>query len=423
MKKSIYNIVQKINDRYTIIYNSLHGIVKLLTQDQLGKYEAGEYLGFSPFYVMDGVNEMQCVLDKREAYIKAQKDYIRFTIFPTLKCNANCVFCYENIYNRETMSKDVWEQTIKFIQLEAVKYKKLRIYWFGGEPMVTYPTILKVSQQLYEFCMQHGISYKASMATNLSLINDDNYSEIIEKLHIDKIEFAFDGIGGQHNATKKYNNTQFDAFNHNLNMLQKLLDKNICVLLRFNSDKSNFDGLLALYEELCERYKAYPNFKPYWAMIFPTDTYKDNPNIIHKSEYANYCLKLIRILQKNGIGMEAYPLHPSINNCYGTNPNSIVIGTDGILTKCQSSPSSKSQMIGTVWSGIQNNTNYQKWVYDNLMCECFKCQIYPICLGGCTDAFLSNSVSPCKKEKYFLQELLIDLGHYMIMHNIDEYHY
>ena len=421
MKKSIYNIVKKINETHYVIYNSHGGVIKLLTNEQYREYEEGKEITSYPYYVEDDIDEMKIVQQERDAYINTTKDYIRFTIFPTLKCNANCAFCYENNYSRTAMSSVVKEQTISFIRSEAAKYKKLRVYWFGGEPMVAYPTILEMSQNLYEFCLQRGISYKASMATNLSMINDDNYEQIIEKLHIDKIEFAFDGIGVQHNAIKKFNNPKFDAFNHNLHMLQVLLDNGICVLLRLNSDKSNFDGLIELFEDLCERYKAYPNFQPYLAMIFPTETYKDNPNIIHKVEYASYCLKIIHVLQKNGAGMKAYPLHPSINNCYGSNPNSIVIGTDGVLTKCQSSPSSERQMIGTVFSGIQYNTNYQKWVYENLISECNRCQIYPMCLGGCTDAYLSNSVSPCKKEKYYLKVLLMDAGYYMIRHCIDEY--
>lgn len=308
------------------------------------------------------------------------------------------------------MSEQVIEQTIKFIQREAIKFKKLRIYWFGGEPTVALPIMYKITNNLYNFCVENNISYKATMATNLSLINIFNYKTIIDNLHLDKIEFAFDGIGQQHNKIKNYNKPEFDAFNHNLQMLDILLKNNITVLMRLNSDKRNFDGLLHLLDELCERYKSYSNFKPYWAMIFPTETYKDTQDIIHSYEYANYILRVIHVIQKHGAGMDAYPLRRSINNCYGTNPNSIVIGVDGILTKCQSCPSSSTQTIGSVFEGVQRNDTYKKWIYENLIPDCQRCSIFPICLGGCTDAYLSNSLLPCKKEKYYIDKLLIDEG-------------
>ncbi len=421
MKKSIYNITQKIDANHFVIFNSHSGLIKLLTTEQFVEYDAGSELNMGSLYVDDKIDEKMSVRQERDSYINADKDYIRFTILPTLKCNANCNFCFENTHSRKHMSNEDVKQTISFIQLEAIKYKKLRIHWFGGEPMVALPIIYRITKELYKFCKCNGISYKACMGTNLSLINDDNYKSVIEDLYIDTIEFAFDGYGDQHNNVKTYNNTNFDSFNHNLHMLDVLLKDGIAVSVRFNSNKSNYPNLLKLSEILCERYQKYQSFTPYLAVIVPTDIYNDTDNLIHPLEYASYYLKFFHVLQKNGAGMEVYPLHRNANFCYGTNPNSIVIGSDGVLTKCIASPSAKSQAIGTIWSGIQKNSVYQKWIYDHEINECQQCSIYPLCLGGCTNDYLFKSISPCKKEKYYLQELLIDAGQYMIRHHIDEY--
>ena len=48
------------------------------------------------FLVADDFNEFEEVVNKRSEYLSKEKDYKRFTILPTTKCNANCSFCYEN---------------------------------------------------------------------------------------------------------------------------------------------------------------------------------------------------------------------------------------------------------------------------------------------------------------------------------------
>ena len=112
MKKSAYNIIQQIDDSHYVIFNSISGIIKMLTNEQYQDYTNGQYLYFSPFYVDDDTNEMQNVRQRRESYINKKKDYIRFTILPTFECNANCAFCFENTYSRKTMSKAEVEQIL-----------------------------------------------------------------------------------------------------------------------------------------------------------------------------------------------------------------------------------------------------------------------------------------------------------------------
>lgn len=421
MKKSAYNIIQQIDDSHYVIFNSISGIIKMLTNEQYQDYTNGQYLYFSPFYVDDDTNEMQNVRQRRESYINKKKDYIRFTILPTFECNANCAFCFENTYSRKTMSKAEVEQTILFIKSQAIKYKKLRIHWFGGEPMVALPIMYRITSELLEFCAYHDISYKACIGTNLSLINENNYLSIIRDLHIDTIEFAFDGNGSHHNFTKNYRNKNFDAFNHNLRMLDILVKNNITTIVRLNSTKANIDELLQLSDTLCYKYYKYNNFKIYLAVIVSTDLYKENNNLIFPTEYSKHYLQFFHILQQHGAGMEVYPLNQNANFCYGTNPNSIVIGSDGTLTKCVASPSLKSQAIGDIWSGVKKDTVYQRWIHYNVIDECYKCPLFPQCLGGCINDLLCKSISPCKKEKYYLNELLVDIGNYMISHDIDEY--
>lgn len=425
MKKSMYTIIEKINNNTYLFYNTKTGFLRLYNTEQYNNYLNNNFGSqFNKFLVYTDYDEFKEVANYRISYINKAKDYIRFTIFPTMKCNAYCKFCYENGEIRNDMSKEIVDKTIAYIKSEAMKYKKLRIYWFGGEPFTRLDIMQYITDSLVNFCEQEQISYKASVATNMSLLNESNFDSVLSNLKIDKVEFAFDGVGKEHNESKNYSNKNFNAYEHNRKMLPKLLEKGIVVQLRLNCTVDNFEELSDLLEELLQLYGMYDNFIPYFAIIFPTACFQDNGSLIKKQDLAYYKLKIIEIMQKyKNTGMEAFPLGQGVINCYGSNPNSLVIGVDGLIAKCQGCSNKIDQSIGDVNKGINKNINYYNWCYCNTLPECSTCQLYPICLGGCTDSIMSNKKLPCIKEKYYINDLLQVVGNYMITNNILEYQY
>lgn len=419
---SMYNIVREY-ETDVLFYNTNTSCVRIYSQQDYQNYLNGDFKLFDEFIVDKDMDEFKLVADDKIGYINKKKDYLRFTIFPTMKCNARCAFCYENEENRKDMDEQHIADTINFIKKEIKDYKKLRIYWFGGEPLTRIDIMKKISKELIDFCNENQISYKASMATNLSLLDKHNCKNIIEELKIDKIEFAFDGVKDEHNKNKNYKDDLFNAYEHNLNMLPLLLQNNIEVQLRLNCTVSNFDSLVILLDDLMNKYSQYKNFVPYFAMIFPTKYFTGNGDLIDSKLLAHYKLKILEIMRKySRNGMKDFPLSRNTTNCYGSNPNSIVISPTGILTKCQGCTPDKSQSIGNVKTGITKNYNYYNWCYSTYT-ECYTCSLYPICMGGCTYSYISNKQAPCIKEKFYIKELLDYVYKYMKVNNITEYKY
>ncbi len=424
LKVSKYTIYQKITSDAYLFYNSKTSWLRIYNNKDFNDLKNKKYDNFKEFVVDPDLDEFKEVANYRISYINKEKDYIRFTIFPTMRCNARCKFCYENGEHRIDMTEEIVENTITFIKKEAIKYKKLRIYWFGGEPLVSKNIMSYISRELIEFCNINNISYRASIATNMSLLNDNNYEDFIREYKIDKIEYAFDGVEEEHNASKNYLDKSFNAFKHNLEMLPKLLNKNIIVQLRLNCTIENFEKLAILLQNLLLKYGKYKNFIPYFAMIFPTKYFNNNDKLINKTNLGYYKLKILDFMLKyRNAGMDTFPLSRGVINCYGSNPNSIVIGPTGLLSKCQGCSTNPNQSIGDVKLGINKNINYYNWCYNNITEECKTCNLYPICLGGCTDSLMSNNKKPCIKEKYYIEELLKKVGEYMLNNKISEYHY
>ncbi len=424
MKKSIYTIIEEIDKNNFVFYNTRTSFIKIYNSSEYQDYLNGNYSKFKKFVVKNDLDEFADVKKARQEYIDKKKDYIRFTILPTSKCNARCKFCYENGQKRIDMSDKTIKDTITFIKKMSKGYKKMRVYWFGGEPLCNLNAIHQITEELTKYCDLNNISYKSSIATNLSLLNEDNYNQIIDFMRLDKIEFAFDGVDNEHNRIKNYIDKNLDAFNHNIEMLPKLLEKGVIVQLRLNCDVSNFEDLKKLLDKLVKKYKKYDNFIPYFAMIFKTKLYDGDGKLIDADNLANYKLKIIEIMNEySNLGMEAFPLGRSINNCYGSNPNSIVIAPDGTLSKCQGAVMEPTQYIGIVSEGLKKNEVYKKWIDDFLPEDCKECELYPICLGGCSNSYLLNKSKPCIKEKYYMKELLKFVGQYMIKQKIKEYQY
>lgn len=159
MKKSMYTIIEKINNNTYLFYNTKTGFLRLYNTEQYKNYLNNNFGSqFNEFLVHTDYDEFKEVANYRISYINKAKDYIRFTIFPTMKCNAYCKFCYENGEIRNDLSKEIVDKTIAYIKSEAIKYKKLRIYWFGGEPFTRLDIMQYITDSLVNFCKQEQIS-------------------------------------------------------------------------------------------------------------------------------------------------------------------------------------------------------------------------------------------------------------------------
>ena len=109
---------------------------------------------------------------------------MRITFIMTEKCNFSCSYCFSNIDREGRISYEIMEKAI----LEHVGDLK-SIAFFGGEPLLEFPLIQKVTDRLLK---PNGIN--ALLVTNGSLLTD----EIIEWLGensetIHKVIISYDG--------------------------------------------------------------------------------------------------------------------------------------------------------------------------------------------------------------------------------------
>jgi len=159
----------------------------------------------SRIIVDNDTDELQEIVD---LFVKAKQDdeNLIFTIAPTLNCNFNCPYCYEN--KTKTMLDDtqVW-QLIDFIKSELEGKKRLGITWYGGEPLLAFNIIKTMSKELIEFCKTNKIDYSAMMITNGYLLDISVILDLID-CKVTRVQITLDGNKEYHDKKRFLPNGQ-----------------------------------------------------------------------------------------------------------------------------------------------------------------------------------------------------------------------
>lgn len=125
---------------------------------------------------------------------------ISVSIATTMACNLRCPYCFEEgNKSNEMMSEDVAEAIVKY--LVAKRKHEINVTWFGGEPLMNFKVIEKISNSLKE----HNVTFSASIITNGTLLTDDMIRKLTH-FSINSIQITLDGEQEQHNAKRFFAN-------------------------------------------------------------------------------------------------------------------------------------------------------------------------------------------------------------------------
>ena len=153
---------------------------------------------------------------------------LRITIAPSLACNFNCSYCFENHSDKNVMSLETQDKLISFIKniVSCYKEKKLYITWFGGEPLL-FPEIIEyISKPLISFCEENDVKYSAGIITNGYYFNQKNV-ELLNKYKVLSAQITLDGLEYNHNLTRHLLNGE--------GSFKQIID---------NLNTVNFDGII-----------------------------------------------------------------------------------------------------------------------------------------------------------------------------------
>lgn len=178
---------------------------------------------------------------------------VGLTICPTMGCNFDCPYCFEDHYAAK-MSPEVQDDVVALAEhmLDASGSKDLGITWFGGEPLLAPDIIESLSQRLMQLVEERGGTYRASIITNGYLLTQD-IVDMLERYKTQSIQVTIDGMGATHDATRHLagGGPTFERITSNLRSCRI----GCRVLIRHNvhaDNKADIDELEAFVEQLAK---------------------------------------------------------------------------------------------------------------------------------------------------------------------------
>ena len=145
------------------------------------------------------LNEKQRVID--EAYETCfNYDTLSLVIAPTMSCCYKCKYCfeYDNLCQDAFMSIKTMNDTVEFIKQQVEKHKgtvkRIKIKWFGGEPLLQKEAIKYLTDEIIEKVLKpYHLMYKATMYSNCRLLTEET-AIMLKECNISNVTVTIDGL-------------------------------------------------------------------------------------------------------------------------------------------------------------------------------------------------------------------------------------
>lgn len=309
--------------------------------------------------------------------VNYSREILGLIIAPTMKCNLNCIYCFEREEAKvKSMTLDTAQRIIKWVQktLKVHPVRKLEVQYFGGEPTQNEVVVKYLAKQFINIAEKYKLELKSYIVTNGYF--SKSYVDELIKLQIKNIQFTIDGEDDVHNYRRPACNgspsfeTIYSNFIKVVNNAHKFED----IMLRINIDESNMNTISSLLHKIAKDVNAKA------ITIDINETSWLNKNLNEYVPISEMVLELTREAVKLGF---KYDFHMgSFAVCNYSKMNSIVIGPDAQIYKCL------LMIEETAFKVCDIDEYYQSfslidYVQTSIPQDCFGCKYLPMCFGGC----------------------------------------
>lgn len=192
MRLSNYNYI-KNNEESQFIYNTLSDrIVKISDFSDITYIQNKEFEKISENklnllkeagIVTDLSVEDEYGLCNDSYFGKVYSGVLDITLITTTACNFRCKYCAQE-HVSHVMSKEVYENLIKYIIKHIYEFHTLKLVLFGGEPTLAFSNYIDYLDRILDICKFYKKRFSGVMISNAYLLDDEMLrSSIKEILH------------------------------------------------------------------------------------------------------------------------------------------------------------------------------------------------------------------------------------------------
>ena len=318
-------------------------------------------------------------------------DTLTYVIAPTTACNFRCVYCFEHEQNVIAKPTDaIIENIAKFIKNQCEKYpniKKLIVTWFGGEPMLCFPEIIKIGKILKESLSNLNIQLDSRIITNGVYLTKERVKLLKENCNLSSAQITMDGLCEEYCKKKQCVASEYDKVISNICAIWS----EIYICIRLNVERANLNDIYKLADFLYGTLELKNKISLYFAMLrdyskgelkgiefFTPIEYQ-----IEKRKFYNYLAEKQYIVSNNDTKISV-PFHKLIY-CNLSRAQNFAIGPHGELYKCEHHFGQPDKVIGDVENGIYYNNCFFEHACGTNDKMCANCNLYPVCQTNCPE--------------------------------------
>ncbi len=364
-------------------------------------------MGHSEILVCSDSNEFE---DYKNELIDTRDNRARIFslhIEPTIQCQLECGYCFENGINRgKGMSDEVFQQSLSWIGQYFDTHKEvqvLRTIFFGGEPLLRKDIVKKAVVAYSGLAKSRNLEYMTEIITNGELLTEE-VAAILSEHNWKRVQITLDGPREVHDARRngKNNRPTFDNIWANVLMLAR---SNYVpgVDIRISLDQGNAGHIPRLLEFMVE---AGVQEKIRLSVGFIESSFFVQIQGVKETWQARHALKVWETARDLGFSIpDEYASGPL---CVAQAKHSAVLQPDGHLQKCFCTSGQNQHAFGSILDGSTGYTRDPRYENFKRLDDCIseKCPYIPICGGGCTyHAVVENggttesfSARHCKKD-------------------------
>ena len=326
----------------------------------------------------------------------ARPGTVSLTISPTTSCNFDCPYCFEDHSGRRMLS-EVQDDIVALAErmMEVAYAKKLRVTWFGGEPLLAADIIASLTARLIAVAERRGTSYDATAITNGYLLTP-KITAMLEQARVSKLQVTLDGVGATHDATRHLvgGGATFDRIVQNISRPGLPFE----VAVRSNvhlGNKDEAEGLRSLVSKIAA--ESGNDLRHYSALVF------DDPASEHGSHVGlvDDALSAEVLLSEKPHATGRNPI-----TCGACRIFDVGIDPEGRLQKCWEATDKPELSFGNArdWDPADpiatacrpdNLTRFLNCAQPLADDECGACLWLPLCAGGCPYDRLADGRRRC----------------------------
>ncbi len=352
--------------------------------------------------------------------LNKENDTFLAVVAMNLDCNLGCRYCYEGTRKgSHYMNGETADAFVDFVKTAAGKRDKIDIQFYGGEPLLSVDTIIRIAKGIRTFARKKGIGFRFAVITNGTLLTPEVVWKL-KPLGLRAVKVTVSGPRKVHDALRPFKSGtgSFGTIIRNI----KNVASQTAVHIAGNYTQSTYREFPRLLDHLIENDLGPENistieFDPVFqeSKEFAPPDFHDGCMSSNEPWLRDASLFLRKeILER---GFRAQIIEPTV--CSVEQQGHLVVNYNGDLYKCPGLIGRKKYRIGSVTTGIGKYEKTHKlgnWKNE----KCLACAYLPLCFGGCRYMKLLRDGTmrgvDCKKQ--YFDRALEALVHQDVRHGL-----